>query len=197
MAELPRSICVFCGSSPGARPEYAQATASLARAMAERGITLVYGGASAGLMGILADTMLAMGGAITGVIPDAIVDLEVAHPGLDDLRVVGSMHDRKALMADLAGGFIALPGGLGTLEELFEILTWGQLGLHAKPCGLLNIQGYFDPLIAFLDHAVAERFLRREHRASLIVEEAPHALLDRMAAYEPPVTEKFLDRDER
>ena len=153
-----RSVCVFCGSNPGRRPEYLAGAADLGRILAARGIRVVYGGAHVGLMGALADAVLAAGGEIVGVIPGLLVDAEVAHPGLSELRVTGSMHERKALMAELADGFIALPGGIGTLEEFAEIVTWAQLGLHAKPTGLLNLLGYYDGLLGFLDHAVAERF---------------------------------------
>ena len=159
-----RSVCVFCGSNPGRRPEYLAGAADLGRVLAARGIRVVYGGAHVGLMGALADAVLAAGGEIVGVIPGLLVDAEVAHPGLSDLRVTGSMHERKALMADLSDGFIALPGGLGTLEEFAEIVTWAQLGLHAKPTGLLNLLGYYDGLLGFLDHATAERFVRPDHR---------------------------------
>ncbi len=155
-----------------------------------RGLGLVYGGAAVGLMGEVADAALAAGGEVIGVIPRGLVDRELAHPGLTDLRVVGSMHERKALMSDLAGGFVALPGGFGTVEELVETLTWGQLGLHSKPCGVLNVHGYFDHLLAFADRAVADGFLRAEHRAMLLVEPSPHALLDRFDGYRPP-TQKW------
>ncbi len=189
-----RRVCVFCGSSPGARPEYAAAARDVATALAERRIGLVYGGGSVGLMGVLADRVLALGGHVTGVIPQALMDLDVGHLGLPDLRIVGSMHERKALMADLADAFIALPGGLGTLDESFEILTWAQLGLHTKPFGLLNVAGYFDPLLAFLDHGVGERFLRVEHRALLLVEPSAADLLQRLMTAEPPVLDKWIDR---
>jgi uncharacterized protein (TIGR00730 family) len=187
-------ICVFCGSSAGARPAYAQATAELARLLVADGIGLVYGGANVGLMAVLADTVL---GEAVGVIPQALVDKEIAHPGLADLRVVGSMHERKALMADLADAFIALPGGLGTLEELFEVYTWSQLGLHQKPCALLDVEGYYSGIAAFLEHAVRERFVREEHRAMLVVERDPRALLDRLRGFEPAAVQpKWIDRGE-
>lgn len=160
----------------------------------ERGFDLVYGGARVGLMGAVADAVLAAGGQVIGVIPEALVSREVAHTGLSDLRVVSSMHERKALMNELSYGFIALPGGWGTFEELFEVLTWGQLGLHAKPCGLLNVEGYFDPLLTFLTHAVDERFVRREYASWLPVDADAGALLDRMAAFEPPHVRKWIDR---
>jgi uncharacterized protein (TIGR00730 family) len=188
-------VCVFCGSSPGARPAYAEATAELARLLVADGLGLVYGGANVGLMAVLADAVLAEGGDATGVIPQPLVAREIAHPGLSDLRVVGSMHERKALMAELADAFVALPGGLGTLEELFEVYTWSQLGLHSKPCALLDVEGYYAGIADFLDHAVSERFLRAEHRAVLIVEEDPRTLLDRLRDFEPDaVRPKWIDR---
>jgi uncharacterized protein (TIGR00730 family) len=191
-------ICVFCGSSPGARPVYAEATAEVARLLAGKGIGVVYGGGHVGLMGVLADTAMAAGGEVIGVMPQALVDREIGHTGISELRVVGSMHERKALMADLSDAFIALPGGAGTLEELFEVYTWAQLGLHDKPCGLLDVEDYFSGLVGFLDHAVAERFLREEHRAMLIVEREPRRLIERLAEFEPRgVTPKWIDREER
>jgi len=192
-----RRLCVFCGSSPGSSENYSIAAERLGGALAAAGIGLVYGGASVGLMGRLADSALAAGGEVIGVIPRALVDQEVAHHGLADLRVVASMHERKALMADLADGFVALPGGLGTLDELFEILTWAQLGLHAKPVGLLDVDGYFAPLLAFLDGAVAARFLAPAHRAMLLVGEDPLALVDAFRAYHPPPPFKWVDRPAR
>ena len=180
-----RSVCVFSGSSPGARPSYAETATALGREVAARGMRLVYGGASVGLMGAVADAALAAGGEVVGVIPQHLVDREVAHDGLTELRVTGSMHERKALMADLADGFVALPGGLGTLEELAEILTWSQLGLQSKPCGLLDVEGFFDPLLAFLDHTVAERFVSTEHRALVLAADRPDALLDLLSAWQP------------
>jgi uncharacterized protein (TIGR00730 family) len=192
-----RRICVFCGSSPGASPEFARAAEAFGRALAEAGIGLVYGGASVGLMGRLADSALAGGGEVIGVIPRALVDQEVAHHDLADLRIVASMHERKALMADLADGFVALPGGLGTLDELFEILTWAQLALHQKPVGLLDVGAYFAPLLAFLDGAVAARFLAPAHRAMLLVGDDPAALLATFRAYQAPPPFKWLDRPVR
>ncbi len=191
-------VCVFCGSSPGARPLYADAARSLAAVLVEREIGLVYGGGNVGLMGILADEMLALGGSVIGVIPESLRAQEVAHAGLSDLRIVDSMHARKATMADLADAFLALPGGLGTLEELLEITTWSQLHLHAKPIGVLNLAGYFDPLLAQLDHAVDERFLHPENRRLLIVHTKPHTLVDALQRFQPrdPVR-KWMDRDER
>ena len=174
-------ICVYCGSSAGARAEYAAAARELGGALADRGIGLVYGGGNVGLMGVLADAMVAASAEVIGVIPEALVARELAHQGVSELRVVGTMHERKALMADLADGFIALPGGLGTLEELFEALTWAQLGLHAKPCGLLDVAGFFDDLDRFLDRVVADGFVRPDSRARLIVETDPARLVERLA----------------
>ena len=190
---MPR-ICVFSGSSDGRRPAYREAAAELGRTLVARGFDLVYGGAHVGLMGAVADATLAAGGEVIGVIPEALVTRELAHTGLTDIRVVSSMHERKALMADLSDGFIALPGGWGTFEELFEVLTWGQLGLHAKPCGLLNVEGYFDPLLVFLQHAFDEQFVRREYAGWLPVSESPGTLLDRFATFEPPQVRKWIDR---
>ncbi|MFT5482370.1 MAG: hypothetical protein ACI9GW_001020 [Halieaceae bacterium] len=187
-----RKLCVYCGSSPGRLPEYLTASRALAHALHERGISLVYGGASVGLMGGLADTLLALGGEVIGVMPQALVDKEVSHSGLTELRVVASMHERKSLMAELSDGFIALPGGYGTLEELFEVVTWTQLGYHNKPCALLNIEGYFDHLLRFLDHTVEERFVKPIHGEMVLVNSNPAALLDAMASYEPPATDKWM-----
>jgi uncharacterized protein (TIGR00730 family) len=190
-------ICVFCGASPGARREYAEAAAELARLLAADGIGVVFGGGGVGLMGALADAVLAEGGEITGVIPRALVEREVAHRDVADMRVVESMHERKALMAELADAFVALPGGIGTLEELFEVYTWAQLGLHAKPCALLNVHGYYDGVAAFLDHAVEERFLRVETRDLLMVETNTGTLLDRLRSFEPKASvPKWIDREE-
>jgi len=191
-----RRLCVFCGSSPGAGPGYTDGARRLGQTLAARGIGLVYGGAQVGLMGVLADSVMSAGGSAIGVIPRALEDLELAHRGLSELRVVGSMHERKALMAELADGFIALPGGMGTLEELFEVLTWAQLGMHRKPCGLLDVDGYFTALLGFLDHMVVQRFLRPEHRAMILVESAPDSLLARFDAYEPPQLVKWIERVE-
>jgi uncharacterized protein (TIGR00730 family) len=190
-----RRVCVFCGSSPGARPAYAEAAAELGRLLAAERIGLVYGGASVGLMGVLADAALAGGGEVVGVIPQALVDREIGHPEVDDLRVVGSMHERKALMAELSDAFVALPGGLGTLEELFEIYTWAQLGMHRKPCGLLDVEDYYAGITEFLAHAVQERFLPERHRAMLMVEREPRALLERLRSFQPGAVEpKWIDR---
>ncbi|MGE5504971.1 MAG: TIGR00730 family Rossman fold protein [Actinomycetota bacterium] len=191
-----KSVCVFCGSSMGSRPVYAEAAAALGRMVAERGLKLVYGGGDIGLMGVLADAALAAGGEVDGVIPEALMKFEgVGHLDPVRLHVVGSMHERKALMAELADAFIALPGGIGTMEELFEAWTWGQLGLHAKPLGFLDVAGYYDHLHAFLDHMAAEGFLRTRHRDMVAVESDPAALLDRLAAYSPPEVVRVIDRD--
>ncbi len=189
---MPR-ICVFTGSSEGRRPSDRAGAAELGAALVVRGFGLVYGGARVGLMGAVADAVLEAGGHVIGVIPQALAEREVAHTGLPDLRVVASMHERKALMAELSDGFIAMPGGWGTFEELFEVLTWGQLGLHRKPVGLLNVDGYFDPLLAFLRHAVAEQFVRTEFDHLLSVGNSPIDLLDRFAAYDPPQVRKWID----
>lgn len=185
-----KKICVFCGSSPGSRPEYLEAAEALGRALLKRGEDLVYGGASVGLMGRLADTVMAGGGHVIGVIPSSLADREVAATRLPDLRVVGSMHERKAMMADLSDGFVALPGGLGTMEEFFEVLTWTQLGIHRKPCGLLNVAGYFDKLVDFLDEAQERRFIRPEHRSMIVVRDEPEELLDRFDGYQQPEVDK-------
>jgi len=190
-------LFVFCGASPGARPAYADAAEEFARLLAAEGIGVVFGGSGVGLMERVADATLAAGGEIIGVIPRALVEKEIGHPGIPDMRVVGSMHERKALMADLADAFVALPGGLGTLEELFEVYTWAQLGLHQKPCGLLDVEGYYGDLARFLDHAVAERFVRVEHREMLIVEREPRAMLERLRRFTPgAVQPKWIDREE-
>ncbi|WP_392467529.1 TIGR00730 family Rossman fold protein [Arsenicicoccus cauae] len=180
-----RSLCVFCGSSLGRSPSYAAAVASLGAALAARGTRVVYGGARVGTMGVLAEATLAAGGEVVGVIPQHLMDDEVGHDGLTELHVVGSMHERKALMADLADGFVALPGGMGTLDELAEILTWAQLGLHRKPVGALDVDGYWQPLLAFLDHARDEEFLRPAHRELLIARPTVDALLDALEAHAP------------
>ena len=169
---------MFCGSAFGLCEDYVAATQRFALAAVQRRVRVVYGGASVGLMGVLADTVLAAGGDIVGVIPGRLVDREIAHRGLTELHVVGTMHERKASMAQLADAFVALPGGLGTLEELFEVWTWAQLGLHSKPCGLLNTARYYDPLIAFLDHARDEGFIRHAQREALVVDDDPNRLID-------------------
>jgi uncharacterized protein (TIGR00730 family) len=191
-----RRVCVYAGSNPGSDPAYAESAAAFAATMAERGIGLVYGGGGVGLMGVLADTILAHGGEAIGVMPQALIDREIGHPGLTELKVVGSMHERKALMAELSDAFVAVPGGIGTLEELIEVYTWSQLGIHEKACGVLNVKGYYDHLAALLDHAVAEGFLRPQHRAVLSVASEPAELLDRLAAFEAPTVGKWLELDE-
>ncbi len=185
-----KRICVFCGSSPGARPDYLQASIELGQALAGKNIGLVYGGAKVGMMGKIAESVLEKGGEVIGVIPKDLVEREVAFTGLADLRVVGSMHERKALMADLSDGFIALPGGLGTIEEFFEVVTWAQLGIHPKPCGLLNVRGYYDKLMDFLDHTVSEKFVEAEHRSMILVDENPERLLQKFETYQPPTVDK-------
>ncbi len=186
-----KSLCVFCGSSSGARNGYSDAARDLARVLVGEGIRLVYGGASVGVMGALADEVLAGGGEVIGVIPEGMMRHEVAHHGLTELRVVDSMHQRKALMAELSDGFVALPGGLGTFEELFEVYTWAQLGIHVKPVGLLNAAGYYDKLIEFLDGAVEERFLSSEDRSVLLVERDPRLLIEKFKLHRPPSVSKW------
>ena len=185
-------LCVFCGSNSGHDPVYGELAAQLGRALAQRRIGLVYGGGRVGLMGVLADAALAAGGEVIGVIPKALLDREVGHRGLTQLRVVDSMHARKALMVELADGFVALPGGIGTLEELFEVWTWAQLGMHRKPCGLLDVGGFFTPLVSFLDHVVATGFLRSTSRAMLAVAASPDELLAQFSAYEAPAVAKWV-----
>ena len=192
-----RSVCVFCGSNAGARDAYVAAARRTGRTIAERGLTLVYGGAAVGLMGAVADAALAAGGTVIGVIPKALVEREIAHKGLTELLEVTSMHERKALMADRSDAFLALPGGAGTLEETLEAWTWGQLGHHTKPVGLLNVDGFFDALCGFFDHQCRERFMRPEHRDMLIVESDPERLLARFSTYRPPVVEKWIRSGER
>ena len=187
------SVCVFCGSSVGANPAFRAAAQELGAVAARGGRRLVYGGGHVGLMGALADAALAVGGEVIGVIPQHLVDREIAHLNLTELKIVESMHERKALMAELADGFMALPGGIGTLEEFFEIWTWAQLGMHDKPCGLLNVAGYFDGLLEFLDRAVTEKFVRDVHRRMVVVESGPADLLARFEAYEPPRVVKWIN----
>jgi len=188
-------VCVFCGSNRGARPEYADAARALAASLVRQRIALVYGGGRVGLMGELADAMLAAGGEVIGVIPRNLVLREVGHTGLSDLRVVETMHERKLLMADLSDAFIALPGGLGTLEEIFEIWTWAQLGIHRKPVGFLDVDGYYGPLMSFLDRGVEEQFIRGRHRAMAVVERDPERMLQRFRDYAPPAVEQWIDRE--
>ncbi|MBS3964816.1 MAG: TIGR00730 family Rossman fold protein [Methylomonas sp.] len=191
-----KRLCVYCGSSPGRNQAYLAAADQLAAVMVAADITLVYGGAGIGIMGRLADSVLAAGGEVIGVIPAALAHKEVAHPRLTELHVTDSMHERKMKMAELADAFIALPGGIGTLEELFEIWTWAQLGIHAKPCGLLNAEGYFDALIAFLDHMAEQQFVKPEHRAMLLVESNPGTLIELCVSYLPPPTSQWLKRNQ-
>ena len=193
---MTRRICVFCGSSSGARPSYAEAAASLGRYLATQRITLVYGGGKLGLMGALADAALAAGGDVIGVMPRSMVEKERAHRGLSELRIVESMHERKAQMADLADAFVALPGGYGTFEEFCEVLTWTQLGLHRKPCGVLNVDGYYDQLLALFDHAVEEQFVKPAHREMVLSDPEPEALVRRLLEYQAPVVQKWIDRKE-
>lgn len=190
-------VCVFCGTNPGSRSAYGAAARQLGQVLAEQGIELVYGGASVGIMGQLADSVQEHGGHVTGIIPQQLVEKEAAHTGIRNLIVVASMHQRKSQMADMSDGFIALPGGIGTLEGFFEILTWGQLGIHAKPSGILNVEGYFDGLTGFLDHAVREGFLTQEHRDAIVVEKDAAKLLNRMQAFTPSEGEKFMGRTHR
>ena len=191
-----KNICVYCGSNGGTRPEYAAAARAMGDALVREGIGLVYGGAHLGLMGTIADRVLAGGGEVTGVMPQALAAREIAHRGLTRLHVVGSMHERKALMAELADGFIAMPGGMGTLDELFEMLTWGQLGLHGKPCGLLNTLGYFDMLLRFVAHATEEGFMPKAHLGMLPAAAEPEKLLELMKAYTAPTVTKWIRKDE-
>ena len=187
-----RSICVFCGSRVGARPEYREQARNLAAALVSRGLRLVYGGANGGLMDTLAEAMLAGGGEVVGVIPDILVEREVAHEGLTELRIVTSLAERKENMASLSDAFVAIPGGLGTLDEIFEVLTWEQLGLHQKPCGLLNVCGYFDRMIEFLDHVAQERFMTERHRGLLIVAQRTDELLEKFAQYRSQPGERWM-----
>jgi len=189
-----RRVLVFCGSSPGRLPDYVEGARELGAELAARGLGLVYGGGRVGIMGAVADAVLAAGGDVVGVIPRVLAEREIAHTGVTDLRVVETMHERKALMESLADGVIALPGGFGTLEELFEIVTWAQLGIHAKPIGLLNVAGYWDQLLTFIDHVVDERFVRPEHREALLVADSPAELIARMEDYQPIAVDKWLDR---
>lgn len=188
-------ICVYSGSNNGAHPLYREAAASFGALLAKEGIGLVYGGASIGLMGVVADAVLNNGGEAIGVIPQALKDVEIAHPRLTELRIVNSMHERKAMMAELSDAFVALPGGAGTLEELFEVWTWSQLGVHAKPCALLNVEGFYDRLVAFLDHVVEEQFLKQAHRDILIVNADAEALLQAIRQAEMPTVSKWFGMD--
>lgn len=189
-----KRICVFCGSSPGARPEYTEVAVAMGKALAANGLELVYGGGRVGLMGVVADAVLAAGGRVVGVIPRMLMEKEVGHEGVSEMHLTDTMHERKALMAEFSDGFIAMPGGTGTFDESFEILTWSQLGVHRKPFAFLNVAGYYDGLLAFLDHAVDQRFLRDEHRALCMVDTDPERLLARFRDYDPPYVPKWIDR---
>ena len=191
-----KRVCVFCGSSVGNKPEYREFAVAMGRLLAAKGIGLVYGGGHVGLMGVIADAVLAAGGEVIGVIPQALADREIAHGGLTDLRVVDSMHTRKALMADLSDAFIAMPGGVGTFEEFFEAVTWTQLGVHRKPCGLLNVGGFYSPLVAFIDQAVSEGFIKPVHRAMIAVDDNPERLLNSLSEIVLPEVPKWIRPDE-
>ena len=192
-----RSVCVYCGSSPGADPAFTEAAAFLGRLLVERDIRLVYGGGHVGLMGVVADAVLTSGGEAHGVITRALADKEIAHAGLTDLRVVDTMHERKAAMSDMADAFVMLPGGFGTLDEFFEAVTWSQLGVHAKPCGILDVSGFFGPLRDFLRTAIDQRFIRAEHETLVQIDDDAASLLDRLTAWRATPVDKWLDRDER
>ncbi len=189
-------ICVFCGSSVGNQPAYAEAARAMGALLARRGIGLVYGGGNVGLMGVVADAVLDLGGEVIGVIPQALAEREIAHAGVTVLHVVDSMHTRKAMMAELSDAFVALPGGVGTFEEFFEAVTWTQLGLHRKPCGLLNVNGFYAPLAAFIDSAVSEGFIKPVHRAAIVVDSDPARLLDTLATVKLPDVPKWIRREE-
>lgn len=192
-----KRICVFCGSSPGSRPEYRHAAQEMAAELVRRNIGLVYGGENVGLMGELADAVLKADGEVQGVIPEHLLAREVGHKGLTKLHVVRSMHERKALMADLSDAFVAMPGGFGTFEEFCEVVTWSQLGLHAKPCGLLNTVEYYSPLLRMFDHALEERFLKPENRALVLARDQPAELVQALEEWRPTLVEKWLDRETR
>jgi hypothetical protein len=191
-----KRICIFCGSKYGAGKAYVDAARAMGMALIQRGIGLVYGGGRVGLMGVIADTVLAEGGEVIGVIPQALMAKEVAHQGLTNLHIVSSMHERKALMVEMADAFIALPGGYGTFEEFCEVITWAQLGLHQKPCGLLNVEGYYDALLQLFDHSVTERFVHPAHRSLLMEEVDPLRLIDLLEKYQPTTLAKWIDLDE-
>ena len=191
-----RRLCVFCGSSVGNQPAYSAAAQALGRLLAKRRIELVYGGGKVGLMGVVADAVMANGGTVTGVIPQSLADREIAHAGITTLHVVDSMHTRKAMMAELSDGFVAMPGGVGTFEEFFEAVTWTQLGLHRKPCGLLNVDNFYTPLAAFIDQAVSEGFIKPIHRAAIVVDSDPERLLNTLATIDLPAVPKWIRPDE-
>ena len=186
-----RRVCLFCGALPGNRSEYQEVAARMARLLAERGIGIVYGGALNGLMGIVADAALAAGGEVIGVLPHSMAAREIGHTGLTQLHLVETMHERKTMMANLSDGFVALPGGMGTFEEFCEVVSWAQVGLHHKPCGILNVAGFYDGFLTFLDHAVAEGFLRTESRALVLTANTPEALLEQFVRYRPPTTDRW------
>ena len=188
------AICIYCGSSPGLNPEFREAAINLGRQLARDGITLVYGGGNVGLMGAVADGAICDGGKVIGVIPQSLADKELAHPGLAELHVVKSMHERKKLMADLSDAFVALPGGIGTLEEILEVLTWLQLGFHQKPCAFLNLEGFFDSLLQFLQSSVDQRFLRQDFLNAILVETTPDSLLKKLHVHKPEYQDKWIDR---
>lgn len=189
-----KSLCVYCGSAVGASPAYAEAARGMAQAMVANNIALVYGGGNVGLMGVIADEVLRLGGEATGIIPKALMDKEVGHIGLTRLHIVKDMHERKAMMASLSDGFVAMPGGIGTLEELFEVFTWSQLGLHDKPIGLLNVNGFYDGLTGFLQHVVTEGFLKTDQTSLLLSEPEPQLLIERIKTFKPGFRDKWLDR---
>ena len=191
-----RRVCVFCGSSVGNQPAYAEAARAMGAVLARRGIGLVYGGGNVGLMGVVADAVMEHGGEAIGVIPQSLADREIAHTSITELRVVDSMHTRKAMMAELSDAFIAMPGGVGTFEEFFEVVTWTQLGLHRKPCGLLNVHAFYTPLAAFIDQAVTEGFIKPVHRAAIVVDSDPARLLDTLATIDLPAVPKWIGREE-
>ncbi|THF78749.1 LOG family protein [Cohnella fermenti] len=191
-----QSIAVYCGSSLGASPIYKEAAASLGREIARRGLALVYGGASVGLMGAVADAVLEEGGRVVGILPGFLQSREIAHKGLSELIVVDSMHERKAKMAELADGFLSLPGGPGTMEEFFETFTWAQLGLHGKPCGLLNVNGYYDPLASMFETMLSEQFMQEKYRPMLLIDTDPGSLLDRFERYSPPSVKTYLKNEQ-
>jgi hypothetical protein len=193
---IMKQICVFCGSSIGNRPEYAAAATAVGVGIARRGHELVYGGGNTGLMGTVANAALGAGGKVIGVIPSVMVDKELAHQGLTQLHVVNTMHERKAMMAVFADAFVILPGGFGTMDELYEILTWAQLGFHRKPIAILNVCGYYDPMLTFIDHLVDEGFVKQDHREVIVVGDDPDALLTRIESYQPPLVDKWLKQED-